>query len=199
MTLPVACGDGIGPAVTEAALVVLTAAGWTEDFERRPFGWDAWRRGGEAVPEATLAAIRDRGVALLGAGMSAPGGPASPILALRRALGLDLLVRPVRSERLDVVVVGHALAGEYGSVEGSAPRRAQERPLRVDPTGAVLAAALMARHVGRVCSCMGGSARRRSGWGRSSELCGLLARRASWDGALARLPVPGDQTGRGTR
>ena len=115
--IPLLRGDGIGPVVVEAAVRVLAAVGVT-DFEELPFGYAHFLRSGEALPLATLSAIRARGVALLGAATTPPAGLASPVLALRRALGLDLLVRPAAG----LTLVGHAFAGLYAEPEVDQPR-----------------------------------------------------------------------------
>ncbi len=114
--IPVLPGDGIGPVVVHAALEVLRAVGH-RDFEMLPFGHDCWRQHGVSLPAETERIIRERGVALLGAATSPENGCASPILHLRRQLGLDLLIRPAAG----VTVVGHAFEGLYGQVEDPGP------------------------------------------------------------------------------
>jgi isocitrate dehydrogenase (NAD+) len=57
----------------------------------------------------------------VGAATTSVDGPGSPTLALRRALGLDLLVRPAKGADVDVVVVGHAFEGLFGSEEEAGP------------------------------------------------------------------------------
>lgn len=113
--IPVLPGDGIGPAVTREAVRVLQALGRpTREYE---FGHGSWLATGRALPDDTLAAVRSARVALVGAATSPPEGCASPILELRRALGLDLLVRPAA----DATVVGHAFEGLYGEPEDPGP------------------------------------------------------------------------------
>jgi isocitrate/isopropylmalate dehydrogenase len=113
--VPVLPGDGIGPIVIEAAVRVLRAAGAPVEFETYPFGLGAFLRTGQALPPETEAAVRAAGVALLGAATTPERGCASPILALRRRLGLDVLVRPV--EVLGITVVCHAAEGLYAAPE----------------------------------------------------------------------------------
>lgn len=110
-------GDGIGPVVTRAATGVLGAVGLSQ-FEYLPFGHAHFLRTGHALPVSTVAAIEARGVALLGAATTPAEGLASPVLALRRALGLDLVVRPA----FGLVLVGHAFAGLYAEPEEEQPR-----------------------------------------------------------------------------
>ncbi|MFZ5481190.1 MAG: isocitrate/isopropylmalate family dehydrogenase [Myxococcota bacterium] len=115
MLIPVLPGDGIGPVVIAEALRVLRAVG-VNDFLELPFGHRCRVETGEALPEATAIAIERAGVALLGAATT-DGGP-SPILALRRRLGLDLMVRPAAG----LVLVGHAFEGLYWEPEAEHPR-----------------------------------------------------------------------------
>lgn len=114
-------GDGIGPIVIVEAVRVLRAVGWTGELVERPFGLGAWRDAGEALPRETEAALRSAGLGLLGAATTPVDGCASPVLTLRRRLGLDLLVRPAKRGALDVVVVGHASEGLYAEPEEEGP------------------------------------------------------------------------------
>jgi isocitrate/isopropylmalate dehydrogenase len=113
--IPVLPGDGIGPIVMREALNVLRAVG-IDTFLELPFGHACWRVTGESLPAATLAAVRQAGVALLGAATT--DGCPSPILQLRRALDLDLMVRPAAG----MVLVGHAFEGLYFAPEEEQPR-----------------------------------------------------------------------------
>lgn len=100
-------GDGIGPEVIEAAQEVLEAAGRRFGFrlETAPhlIGGAAVRATGTPLPEATRAAVRSAGAALLGA-VGAPEFDAEPperkpetgLLALRQLLGCWANLRPVR-------------------------------------------------------------------------------------------------------
>jgi isocitrate dehydrogenase (NAD+) len=114
-------GDGIGPAVIREAVRVLKAVEFPGELEERPFGLRCWEECGEALPSSTLDAIRVAGVALLGAATSPAVGPSSPILALRRALDLDLMVRPVRDGPVDAVVLGAEFEGLYAEPEDPGP------------------------------------------------------------------------------
>jgi isocitrate/isopropylmalate dehydrogenase len=107
-------GDGIGPVVIDEALRVLAAVGAPAP-ERLEFGLGCWERTGEVLPAATLLLVREVGCALLGAATTPSVGPSSPILGLRRALDLDLWVRPAPG--LGIVVVCHTFAGLYGAAE----------------------------------------------------------------------------------
>lgn len=103
-------GDGIGPEITEATVTVLAATGVRIAWREHPAGEVARARVGEALPAATLAAVRAASAALKGP-LLAPrqsGGltvrrddgteTAYPSVnnALRRELGLYANVRPIR-------------------------------------------------------------------------------------------------------
>lgn len=149
MRIPVLPGDGIGPIVIREALVVLRATSWDVEFVSLPFGLGSFEATQDAVPEATLDHVRRAGVALLGAATTPDRGVPSPILALRRRLGLDVLVRPCRGPSLDVVVVGLAREGLYAE------------PERATPEGAVASRLLRPEAVDRVVAEAFARARRR--------------------------------------
>ncbi len=115
-------GDGIGPEVVEATVQVLDALG-------SPFEWDVQQAGmagveakGDPLPEATLASIRERRLALKGP-LTTPvgGGFRSSNVRLREAFELFANVRPVRTlipgryEQIDLVLVRENLGGFYVS------------------------------------------------------------------------------------
>lgn len=107
-------GDGIGPEVTAAARRVVDAAGVAVRWVDGLAGLDAVAVAGTPLPEATVDAIRQAGVALKGPtatpfggsyrivfdGAGSDGSPRSypsVTVALRKELGLFVNVRPVRS------------------------------------------------------------------------------------------------------
>ncbi len=107
-------GDGIGPEVTDAARSVLDATGVEIDWIVQEAGAELADRGEVALPERTLAAIRDCGVALKGPITTNPGQPGPTVsVALRRELDLYVGLRPCRSfagvvapaRDVDVVVI----------------------------------------------------------------------------------------------
>ena len=59
-------GDGIGPEVAAATTRVLGAAGAPVDWVEYHAGVTALKSHGEVLPEATLEAVRERGLALKG-------------------------------------------------------------------------------------------------------------------------------------
>ncbi len=91
-------GDGIGPEVTEAARRVVEAVGVAVEWTEMPCGLSAIETHGDALPAATLDAIRARGVALKGP-TTTPigGGHVSANVRLRKALDLFANVRPVKT------------------------------------------------------------------------------------------------------
>lgn len=100
-------GDGVGPAVTEAALRVMEAAcgrfGHELTTERAPIGWSAVREVGSPLPDRTLRRCREADAVLLGAvgdpaaaDLPAERRPEAGLLRLRRELGAWANLRPVR-------------------------------------------------------------------------------------------------------
>ena len=93
-TIAVIPGDGIGPEVTEAALLVLEAAGVALDFRHYQAGDECLERTGQALPDETLAgALEARAVLFGAAGASA----AEVILRLRAELGTFVNLRPAKA------------------------------------------------------------------------------------------------------
>lgn len=119
-------GDGIGPEVTDAAVVVLETTGVPLAWERCEAGAEIAAKYGTPLPEVTLEAIRTAGVALkgplttqVGAGMPSVNG------ALRKALDLYACYRPVKSlpgvpsryEGIDFVVFRENTEDLYSGIE----------------------------------------------------------------------------------
>lgn len=144
-------GDGIGPEVVSAAITVLEATGVAFSFSDAEAGWDCFQRRGTALPEETLAAVRQAGAALFGA-VSSPlervDGYQSPIVALRRQLDLYANLRPVLSmpistsrPGIDLLIVRENSEGLYSGrerregdtaiAERVITRRGSERIVRV--------------------------------------------------------------------
>lgn len=84
-TIALIAGDGIGPEVTAAVQKVLSAAG-------APLAWEehvaALDRGLDVLPEQTVAAIRQHGVALKGPCTTPVGKGFSSVMRLRKQLDL---------------------------------------------------------------------------------------------------------------
>ncbi len=106
-------GDGIGPAVVEAARRVIDATGVDLRWVEAEIGWSCWCRDARPVPRATLELLREHRVGLMGAITSRPTSEArealpahlqdtappytSAVLTLRRELELDVARRPAVS------------------------------------------------------------------------------------------------------
>jgi 3-isopropylmalate dehydrogenase len=132
-------GDGIGPEVADAAVLVLEAVarrfGRAFSFTRCPLGGAALRAGLPALPPETLDACRRADAVLLGAvgdpafdDRPAALRPEAGLLQLRLALGLFANLRPVRAwpgleaasplrrerlEGLDLLIVRELTGGLY--------------------------------------------------------------------------------------
>ncbi|MCG8467260.1 MAG: 3-isopropylmalate dehydrogenase [Gemmatimonadetes bacterium] len=100
-------GDGIGPEVTRAALEVLHLVATVGGHELRvtewPIGWAAIEAGRGPLPDETRDACRAAPAVLVGAVGDPRAGdrplaerPVTGLLALRRALGCFVNVRPAR-------------------------------------------------------------------------------------------------------
>jgi 3-isopropylmalate dehydrogenase len=100
-------GDGIGPEVVDAAVLVLQAvappSGHRFVLESRPIGGAAVRQSGTSLPESTLDACRSADAVLLGAvgdpafdGAPRLQSPEYALLTLRKALGVYANLRPAK-------------------------------------------------------------------------------------------------------
>lgn len=119
-------GDGIGPEVSGAVQRVLHAAGAKIAWVERCAGLAALERGSDVLPDATLAAIRELGVAIKGPCTTPVGeGFLSVNVQLRKKLDLYAAIRPVRSldgvttrfKDIDIVVVRENTEGLYSGIE----------------------------------------------------------------------------------
>ncbi len=119
-------GDGIGPEVTRAAVVVAESTGVSFDWEIAEAGEKAIREVGTPLPEAVLESIRRNRVALKGPITTPIGsGFRSVNVALRQQLDLYASVRPARAiagegtrfPETDLIVVREATEGLYSGVE----------------------------------------------------------------------------------
>ena len=119
-------GDGIGPEVTDAALLVAEATGVSIDWDVVDAGERAIRATGSPLPESVLESIRRNRVALKGPITTPIGsGFRSVNVALRQQLDLYASVRPARAiagegtrfPETDLLVVREATEGLYSGVE----------------------------------------------------------------------------------
>jgi len=116
-------GDGIGHEVIPAALSVLAATGLAFDVYPAMAGWACFQAHGTALPDSTVATARAADAVLFGA-VSSPShrvpGYNSPIVALRRELGLFANLRPALSapipssrKDVDLLIVRENSEGLY--------------------------------------------------------------------------------------
>jgi isocitrate dehydrogenase (NAD+) len=120
-------GDGIGPEVSDAVRRIFAAANADIQWIERYAGVAALQRGGDTVlPQDTIDAILQHGVALKGPCTTPIGGGFSSInVALRKKLNLYGAVRPVRSlqgvktryQDVDLIVVRENTEGLYSGIE----------------------------------------------------------------------------------
>ena len=118
-------GDGIGPAIAEATVTVLAAAGADIRWDEHVAGVAAVHATGEPLPPATLASIEANRVALKGP-LTTPIGSGfrSVNVALRTHFDLFANVRPAvtmlpgtRYQGIDLVIVRENTEGLYAGIE----------------------------------------------------------------------------------
>ncbi len=119
-------GDGIGPEVSQAVLKVLDAADAPVAFHEHAAGVAALDRGQDVLPDETVEAVRQYGVALKGPCTTPVGrGFTSVNVQLRQRLDLYAAIRPVRNlegvatryEGVDLVIFRENTEGLYAGVE----------------------------------------------------------------------------------
>ena len=117
-------GDGIGPEITEQTVRVLEATGLRFRWDVQRAGMSAVDAGLDPLPEAALASIRQRKVALKGP-LTTPvsGGYRSVNVALRKEFDLYANLRPARTllpgryDGVDIVLIRENVEGLYSGVE----------------------------------------------------------------------------------
>jgi isocitrate dehydrogenase (NAD+) len=117
-------GDGIGPEITEQTVRVLEATGLKFRWDVQRAGMSAVDAGLDPLPEAALASIRQRKVALKGP-LTTPvgGGYRSVNVALRKEFDLYANLRPARTllpgryDGVDIVLIRENVEGLYSGVE----------------------------------------------------------------------------------
>jgi len=121
-------GDGIGPEVTAAVIMILERAGLDVEWDSHLAGAEALERHGDPLPASLLDSIKKNKVALKGP-LTTPvgGGFASVNVGLRKALELFVNLRPVSSvpsiksryEHVDLVIVRENTEDLYSGLEHS--------------------------------------------------------------------------------
>lgn len=119
-------GDGTGPEIIEAVMLVLNNTGLDIEWEECIAGEEALEKYGTPIPEETIESIKRNKVALKGPITTPVGtGFRSVNVALRQELRLFANVRPVRSfegvpsrySNIDLVVVRENTEDLYAGVE----------------------------------------------------------------------------------
>jgi isocitrate dehydrogenase (NAD+) len=125
-TITLIPGDGIGPEVTEAVVLILRETGVSIDWERHIAGVQAFERTGKALPIELFDSIRRNKVALKGPVMTPIAeGFTSVNVGLRKGLDLYANLRPVwnlpgvasRFEGVDLVIVREITEDLYAGLE----------------------------------------------------------------------------------
>ena len=137
-------GDGIGKEVTDAAMKVLDAVGFSElaDYAWGDIGWEFWCKEGDALPERTIELLKQSDCCLFSDITSKPKEEAekelipelqgkgliyySPIVRLRQLFDLYTNLRPCKAypgnplnyrDDLDLVVFRENTEGLYVGIE----------------------------------------------------------------------------------
>lgn len=122
-------GDGIGPEIVEATVAVLAALEAPFEWDVQAAGMAAMDKGGDPLPEETVASIRRTRLALKGPLTTPVGsGYRSINVRLREVFKLFANVRPARTwvpggryEDIDLVMVRENTEGLYVGVEHYIP------------------------------------------------------------------------------
>jgi NAD-dependent isocitrate dehydrogenase len=126
--IAVAPGDGIGPELMTVTIEILEAAGFEAEWIYLEAGQPAMDRGLPPMPQETLDAIREIGIAIKGPTATPVGkGHSSANVALRKALDLFANVRPTRSlpglkgyfmdTPIDLIIVRENTEDLYAGIE----------------------------------------------------------------------------------
>ena len=135
-------GDGVGPEVIEAAMIVLNEISLDAEYLYGDIGWEFWRKEGNPLPERTIELLKQTDCALFGAITSKPKDEAqkelapelqgkgleyySPIVRLRQLFDLYANVRPAKAypgnplnykENINITVFRENTEGLYSGVE----------------------------------------------------------------------------------
>lgn len=119
-------GDGIGPEVTEAVLLVLARTRLDIEWDRHEAGVAVFEREGTPLPQRLLDSVRQNRVALKGpVGTPIGGGFSSVNVDIRRSLNLYANLRPVfslpgvksRYEDVDLIVIRENTEDLYSGLE----------------------------------------------------------------------------------
>jgi len=119
-------GDGIGPEITEAALIAIEATGVKINWEKAYAGADVIEKEGTPLPQKVLDSIRKNGVALKGPVTTPIGtGFRSVNVSMRKELDLYACLRPAKTikgieskfENVDLIIVRENTEDLYAGIE----------------------------------------------------------------------------------
>jgi NAD-dependent isocitrate dehydrogenase len=121
-------GDGIGPEITAATIAILESVGFEADWVYLEGGLGAVEKGLPAMPEETIARIKEIGIALKGPTTTPVGkGHKSANVILRQALDLFANVRPAKTMpgleghfsdlNIDLIIVRENTEDLYAGIE----------------------------------------------------------------------------------
>ena len=135
-------GDGVGPEVIKAAMIVLDEIALDAEYIYGDIGWEFWRKEGNPLPERTVELMKQTDCALFGAITSKPKDEAqkelapelqgkgleyySPIVKLRQLFDLYANVRPAKAypgnplnykDNINITIFRENTEGLYSGVE----------------------------------------------------------------------------------
>lgn len=137
-------GDGIGPEIMAQVLRIMKAVDAPFDFIEKPAGLTALESSGSLLPDDTMAAIRDAGIALKGPITTPVGGGFKSInVTLRQKFDLYANVRPVlnlpgvktRYENVDLTIVRENTEDLYAGIENQVDADTAESIKRITRKG----------------------------------------------------------------
>ncbi len=111
-------GDGIGPEVISSALRVLDATGFDSELVEFEIGYNRWQRDGVAISDDDMDELKKCDCVLFGA-ITTPPDPEyrSVLIRIRKELDLYANIRPLKSERIDAIIVRENTEGMYSGIE----------------------------------------------------------------------------------
>lgn len=119
-------GDGIGPEIADAVVDILNAAGAPIEWVERQAGLNSIGQSASGLPQETLDAVREYGIALKGPTTTPVGtGHKSVNVTLRKTLELYANVRPARTmpgvetrfSNVDLIIVRENIEDTYAGIE----------------------------------------------------------------------------------
>ncbi|HLP00221.1 MAG TPA: isocitrate/isopropylmalate family dehydrogenase, partial [Fimbriimonas sp.] len=121
-------GDGIGPEITDATISILEAVGFEAEWVFLEGGLGSVEKGQDAMPQKTIDAIRELGIALKGPTTTPVGkGHKSANVILRQELDLFANVRPTKTmpglhgpfedKKIDLIIVRENTEDLYAGIE----------------------------------------------------------------------------------